>query len=40
MLCRLATGPDIDTGLDTLFGFGLGQLLDGLAVRLSRQAAQ
>jgi AcrR family transcriptional regulator len=34
MLSRLASGPDVDTNLDTLFEFGLGQLLDGLAVRL------
>jgi AcrR family transcriptional regulator len=40
MLSRLATGPDIDTGLDTLFEFGLGQLLDGLAVRVGAQPAR
>jgi AcrR family transcriptional regulator len=34
MLARLATGPDIDTDLNSLFEFGLGQLLDGLAVRI------
>jgi hypothetical protein len=39
MLSRLATGPDIDADLDTLFEFGLGQLLDGLARRLGRPAA-
>jgi hypothetical protein len=36
MLSRLASGPDVDTELDTLFEFGLAQLLDGLAVRLAR----
>jgi hypothetical protein len=36
MLSRLASGPDIDADLDTVFEFGLGQLLDGLAVRLDR----
>jgi AcrR family transcriptional regulator len=35
MLSRLASGPDIDANLDTLFEFGLSQLLDGLAVRVS-----
>ena len=35
-LSRLATGPDIDADLDTVFEFGLGQLLDGLAVRVRR----
>ena len=34
MLARLATGPDIDADLDSFFEFGLGQLLDGLAVRI------
>lgn len=33
-LSRLAGGPDIDADLDTVFEFGLGQLLDGLALRL------
>ncbi len=36
MLSRLAAGPDVDADLDTLFEFGLAQLLDGLAVRLNR----
>jgi AcrR family transcriptional regulator len=34
MLSRLASGPDIEADLDTVFEFGLGQLLDGLALRL------
>jgi AcrR family transcriptional regulator len=38
VLAHVATGPDIDADLDTLFEFGLGQLLDGLAVRISRTA--
>jgi AcrR family transcriptional regulator len=33
-LARVATGPDIDADLNSLFEFGLGQLLDGLAVRI------
>lgn len=34
MIARLAAGPDIDADLDSIFEFGLGQLLDGLAVRI------
>lgn len=28
-LARIATAPDIDTDLGSIFEFGLGQLLDG-----------
>jgi DNA-binding transcriptional regulator YhcF (GntR family) len=39
MLARLTTGPDIDADLDSLFEFGLRQLLDGLQARVSSVAA-
>jgi hypothetical protein len=39
MLARISTGPDIDGNLDSLFEFGLDQLLDGLAARVSSAAA-
>jgi hypothetical protein len=34
---RVMAGPGLDLDLDTLFEFGLRQLLDGLAMRTGRR---
>ncbi|WP_437830898.1 TetR/AcrR family transcriptional regulator C-terminal domain-containing protein [Sorangium sp. So ce1153] len=39
-IARLATEPDHDTSLDTLFELGLGLMLDGIAALIERARAQ